>query len=176
MPIDPVILLAEEIRELEKQIHAAIKHEGAYDRDGMEAVNRKVERLRILYADLLETSPTSALGAGELIRFAADRLPFAQGRYAGHLTRIAERLAAGQRQQADLIWLRAVAEALGEESGAARGGNRTARLLALAVKGMALPVVVWRAAMPRHAPRRDPRILLAGPGEIAPAPFVPRRF
>lgn len=176
MPIDPVLLLAEEIRTLEKQIHAAIKREGAYDREGMEAVNRKVERLRVLYTDLLETNPTSVLGAGELIRFAADRLPFNHGRYASHLHRVADRLAAGERHQADLIWLRAVAEALDGETDASKGNNRAAKLLALAVKGMALPVVVWRAAVPKHAPMRDLRALLAGPGEVAPAPFVPRSF
>ena len=79
---------------------------------------------------------TSAPGAGELIRIAADRLPFAQGRYASHLYRIAERLCAGERQPADLVWLRALAEALDEEPDASKGAsNRTARLLAQAVKG-----------------------------------------
>src|SRR5665213_1339588 len=115
MPIDPVTLLAEEIRNLEKQVHALCKREGAYDRQVMEAVNAMVDRLRALYGDLLETDPTSAPGAGELIRIAADRLPFAQGRYASHLYRIAERLGAGERLPSDLIWLRALVEALGEE-------------------------------------------------------------
>ena len=177
MPIDPIILLAEEIRTLEKQIHTVCKREGAYDRQGMEAVNLMVGRLRALYGELLETMPTSAIGAGELIRIAADRLPFAQGRYASHLYRIAERLGAGERAQADLIWLRALAEALAEDTDAARGAdNRTARLLALAVKGMALPVVVYRAALPRRAPSHDLRTLSSGPGALAPPPFVPRSF
>jgi hypothetical protein len=177
MPIDPIILLADEIRTLEKQIHAICKREGAYDRQGMETVNLMVGRLRALYSELLETMPTSAIGAGELIRIAADRLPFAQGRYASHLYRIAERLGAGERAQADLIWLRALAEALGEDTDTAKGlDNRTARLLAQAVKGMALPVVVYRAALPRRAPAHDLRTLSSGPGDLALPPFVPRSF
>jgi hypothetical protein len=177
MPIDPIILLAEEIHTLEKQIHTTCKREGAYDREGMEAVNVMVGRLRALYSELLETMPTSAIGAGELIRIAADRLPFAQGRYASHLYRIAERLGAGERAQADLIWLRALTEALGEDTETAKGtDNRTAKLLALAVKGMALPVVVYRAALPARAPAHDLRTLSSGPGEVALPPFVPRSF
>ncbi len=175
MPIDPVLLLVEEIRGLEKQVHAACK--GSYERAKMEGVNLMVGRLRALYVELLETEPTSAPGAGELIRIAADRLPFAQGRYAGHLAGIAGRLAAGERLPTDLIWLRALAEALGEEPQAGKGaGNRTARLLAQAAKGMARPVVVWRAALPARAPMHDLRALSAGPGVIAPEPFLPRSF
>lgn len=177
MPIDPVILLAEEIRGLEKKIHAVCKSEAGYDRTAMEAVNRMVERLRTLYRELLETDPSSALGAGELIRIAADRLPFAQGRYASHLYRIADRLAAGNRSHADLIWLRALTEALTEETGTEKNpNNRTAHLLAQAVKGMALPVIVYRAALPRRAPAHDLLALSAGPGEAALPPFVPRNF
>jgi hypothetical protein len=117
------------------------------------------------------------LGAGELIRFAADRLPFAQGRYASHLYRIADRLAAGERNQSDLIWLRALTEALTEETGTEKNpNNRTARMLAQAVKGMAQPVVVWRTALPLRAPARDLRALSAGPGDSAPPPFLPRSF
>lgn len=172
MPIDPVLLLTEEIRGLEKQVHAICK--GPYDRDQMETVNLMVGRLRALYGDLLEIEPVSAPGAGELIRIAADRLPFAQGRYASHLYRIAERLSAGQRQPADLIWLRALAEALAEEPEANGAGSRTAKLLAQAVKGMARPVVVWRAALPRRAPPCDLRALSSGPD--AAAPFVPQSF
>ena len=175
MPIDPVLLLTEEISGLEKQVHAVCK--GTYERAQMEKVNLMVGRLRALYGELLETEPVSAPGAGELIRIAADRLPFAQGRYASHLYRIAERLAAGERQPADLVWLRALAEALSEEPEANKGAsNRTARLLAQAVKGMARPVVVWRAALPCRAPTHDLRELSAGPGEVAPEPFVPRSF
>jgi hypothetical protein len=173
--MDPVLLLTEEISALEKQVHAACK--GSYERARMEGVNLMVARLRALYCELLETEPNSAPGSGELIRIAADRLPFAQGRYANHLYRIAERLAAGERQPADLVWLRALAEALGEDPDANKGaGSRTARLLAQAVKGMARPVVVWRAALPCRAPPHDLCALSAGPGATAPAPFLPRSF
>ena len=172
MPIDPILLIADEIRALEKQIHGVCKPGGTYDREGMEAVNVMMGRLRRLYTELLEVPPTSAIGAGELIRFAADRLPFSQGRYASHLYRIADRLTAGERTQADLIWLRALAEALAED---AKGtSNRTAQLLALAVRAMAHPVVVWRAALPARAPAHDLRTLLLGPGD--PTPFLPQRF
>lgn len=176
MPIDPVVLLAETIRSLERQIHTAMKSEGGYDRNRQEAISLMLKRLRTLNADLLETCPISALGAGELIRIAADRLPFAHARYAGHLYRIAGRLAAGDRQQSDLIWLRALTEALSEEADSGKRGNRTAQLLASAVKGVALPVIVWRAATPRQPPMRDLRSLLAGPGEIPPTRFMPQSF
>ena len=176
MPIDPVILLAEEIHTLEKQVHTVCKRDGAYDREGMEAVNLMVDRLRGLYSELLETTPTSAIGAGELVRFAADRLPFAQGRYASHLYRIAERLTAGERSQADLIWLRALVEALANDSASTGTANRTVQMLALAVKGMAQPVVVWRAALPVHVPAHDLRALSSGPTMVAPPPFVPQSF
>jgi hypothetical protein len=173
--IDPVLLLADEIRSLEKQLHAVIKPGGVYRREPMAGANAIVERLRLLYVKLLETDPTSAVGAGELIRFAAERLLPGQRCYADHLHCIASRLAAGQRPQSDLIWVRAVAEAMAEEKGAGEY-NRTSRLLTLAVKGMARPVIVWRAALPMPAPRRDLRTLQWGPGEIAKSPYVPQNF
>jgi hypothetical protein len=169
MPIDPVILLVEQIRALEKQIHASCQRT-AYDRERMEVVNGMVERLRAHYGDLLKTAPVSAPGAGELIRIAADRLPFAQGRYASHLYSIAERLCAGQRLPSDLIWVRALADALSGE----QESHRTGRMLALAVRGMARPVLVWRAALPAQSPVRDLGALSQGPGEMTR--FVPRSF
>jgi hypothetical protein len=172
MPIDPVILLVEQIRGLEKQIHASC-HGPGYDRERMEAANGMIGQLRTLYGELLRTEPDSAPGAGEMIRIAADRLPFAQGRYASHLYRIADRLCAGERLAADLIWVRALAEALaeGQESGP---GSRTARMLAAAVHGMARPVLVWRAALPARAPAHDLGVLSRGPGEMTR--FVPGSF
>lgn len=172
MPMDPVVLLVEQIRGVEKQIHASCRGPG-YDRERMEAANGMIGQLRALYGELLKTEPESAPGAGEMIRIAADRLPFAQGRYASHLYRIADRLCAGERQPADLIWVRALAEALadGQEAGP---GNRTARMLAAAVRGMARPVLVWRAALPSRVPAYDLGVLSRGPDEMTR--FVPESF
>jgi hypothetical protein len=169
MPIDPILLLVEQIRALEKQVHVNCQRTG-YDRERMEKVNAMVERLRAHYGELLKTAPVSAPGAGEMIRVAADRLPFAQGRYASHLYSIADRLCAGERQPSDLIWVRALAEALCAEP----ESHRTGKMLALAVKGMARPVLVWRAALPARAPARDLGALSQGPGGMTR--FVPGSF
>ena len=93
MHIDPVLILADDIRQLEKQIHIECQHKKEpYNREQMQTINLLIGKLRARYAELVKTEPTSVLGAGELIRFAAHRLPFSQGRYATHLYRIADRL------------------------------------------------------------------------------------
>lgn len=174
MRIDPVLPLAEEIRQLEKRIHVECEcNRVQYDRDRMEVIGQLVRCLRSRYEELLETEPTSALGASELIRIAASRLPFSQGRYAAHLYRIADRLAAGKRLPADLVWLRALTEALNDND-REENHSKIVILLALAVKGMAQPVVVYRAALPPRIPIRDLSELSRGP--IETSPFVPQQF
>jgi hypothetical protein len=145
MAIDPVVVLSEELRDAENTLHAAC-------RDNPEALRGKsgeeicalTARIREISSEIFETRPTSALGAGILVRMAAERLPFSYGSYTKHFHEIAERLGAGQRELADIIWLRAMRTALtGGLCG--KDGVRIAPLLRLAIEGARQPIVVFRA-------------------------------
>ena len=60
---------------------------------------------------------------------------------------MADRLSQGKREHADLVWLRAMRNALKEGQGGEQGMN-AAPLLGLALKGAARPIVVFRAFAP----------------------------
>lgn len=145
MTIDPVVLLAEELRIAEQALHVACKTDrnALRGRSGEEICELTV-RIKELSTEIVETKPTSALGASILVRMAAERLPFAYASYTKHFHEIAGRLDEGQRLLADLIWLRAMRTAL---SGGlcGREGVRMAPLLRLAIDGVRQPVVVFRA-------------------------------
>jgi hypothetical protein len=148
MPIDPVVLLSEELRIAERHLQDVRRtNTGFYRLDRAEKATRLLSRITRLHESLFETEPTSVLGAGELVRLAAQHLPFSQSNYATHLNEIADRLGEGQRIHSDLLWLRAFANALVLGAGG-ENGIRTATLLRLAVKGAAKPVVVFRAVLP----------------------------
>lgn len=145
MQIDPVIVLAEDLRATEAALDKATQFYSRHNRrEEGELVNLLLARLKRLYQEIRETVPTSALGAGELVRMAARRLPFSSARYASHLHEIADRLAAGSRLHTDLIWLRALEAALGEGV-CGKDGDTIAPWLHLAVAGAARPVMVYRA-------------------------------
>lgn len=151
MSIDPVILLVSDLRENEKRLIAECKSQASsYCPDRALLTAKLLDRIRMLHDDLQKVAPTSAIGAGELIRIAVQRLPPSHEGYGGHLREIADRLGAGQRRHADLLWIRALSEALTagppDESGA-----RAAVLLNLAVRGASQPVVIHRAVMPKSA-------------------------
>ena len=98
-----------------------------------------------------------------LIRIIAARMPASQARYSNHLGRIADRLEAGTRLHADLVWLRALAEAL-SVGGPQSGLSALGPLIKRAVSGAARPVIVHRgpaAAAARPAP--DWQDLALGP-------------
>jgi hypothetical protein len=158
MDMDPVVLLAEELRASETALHAAVKR---YEKDHLQGHDEKVSALlasiKSLYRDIAETVPTSALGAAEMIRMAAQRLPFSMARYANHFHEVADRLGAGRREHADLIWLRAMRATLKGGQGGEQG-LKAALLLSLALAGASRPVVVFRAVVP--PPRDDDRIRL----------------
>lgn len=164
MAMDPVIMLVERVRTVESELQVQCRlNAQRYSLARAEGINLLLEKVKELYERLLDTEPSSALGAGELIRIAAKRLPFSHARYAGHLDRIADRLGAGQRLHSDLVWLRAMADAL--TAGMADDQNdRTAALLALAIKGAAQPVLVWRGVAKVAAPH--PRL-----AELSDGPF-----
>jgi hypothetical protein len=157
MDMDPVVLLAEELRSAETALRSAVRrYELDHHQANGEAVNALLNSIKSLYRDIAETVPTSALGASEMIRIAAQRLPFSQARYATHFHEVADRLAAGRREQGDLIWLRAMRSALKGGQGGEQG-QRAAPLLTLALAGACRPVVVFRAVTP---PPDDDRIRL----------------
>lgn len=158
MEMDPVLLLTEELRAAERDLHKAVrKYEADSCRENGEAMNTLLASLKHLHRRLFETVPTSALGAAELVRMVARRLPFSYAGSSRHFHEIADRLAAGRRDHADLVWLRAM------RAGMAGGlcgesGGRAAPLLGLALMGAAQPVIVFRAVRPpsRH-PEEDLR-------------------
>lgn len=148
MHIDPVVMLAEQLRSLE----AALKR--ARDGEDHDQACRILGKISLLTSELDETLPTSALGAAELLGFAAAALPFSGAKYALHLCEAAERLAQGQRTFADLVWLRAMREAL---AGGLCGqdGLVAADLIRRAIVGVSRPIVVYRAVMaPRSTEER----------------------
>lgn len=152
MDIDPVVALAEKIRSSEAALHAAMKdYEAERGQTYHETVNALLAAIRGLYQDLSQTEPTSALGASEMVRIAAQRLPFSLARYSTHFGEIATRLSDGRREHTDLVWLRAMQAALKEGHGGAQG-LKAELLLARAIRGAARPVVVFRAFRPATPP------------------------
>lgn len=145
MEIDPVVVLAEELRTTEKALRTAVRrYELDQVQENGETVNSLLAALKSLYHDIAETTPTSAMGAGEMVRLAAQRLPFSLSRYTSHFHEVADRLGQGRREHADLVWLRAMRAAL---KGGACGeqGMKAAPLLGLAIEGASRPVVVFRS-------------------------------
>jgi hypothetical protein len=151
MSIDPVLVLMEELRTAETSLQCATKiYERNRCREHGEAVNFLLATLKSLNSELLETMPTSALGASALLELVTERLPFSHARYAEHFLEVARRLGAGIRSHGDLVWLRAmqatfVSRAEGETD------SKIALLLQLVIHGAARPVMVFRAVMPRPA-------------------------
>jgi hypothetical protein len=148
MMMDPVVMLAEELRMAESALDKATQ---IYNRDGKhihgELVNVLLAKVKRLFSELFETEPSSALGAAELVRIASQRLPFAYSRHAAQLHEIADRLGAGQRKLSDLVWLRAMRAAL-SDGFFGKDGEKTARLLGLAISGARRPVMVFHAVQP----------------------------
>jgi hypothetical protein len=143
--IDPVVILAEELRATESALRSAVqRYELDQAQENGEAVNTLLTSLKSIYRDIAETMPTSAMGASEMVRLAAQRLPFSLSRYVSHFNEVADRLGEGRREHADLVWLRAMRAAL---KGGACGeqGLKAAPLLSLAIAGAARPVVVFRS-------------------------------
>ena len=151
MAIDPVIVLAEELRSAEATLRIAAKdYERNRCRERGETVNHLLSTIKSLNSELLETIPTSALGAAELIRLVMERLPFSHARYADHFSEVARRLGVGQRTHADLVWLRAMEMSL---SSSAHGefDFKAGPLLHSAIYGASRPVIVYRAVMPARS-------------------------
>ena len=138
MPIDPVVVLAEELRSAECTVRTACEQQKE------DALTCLMARAVSLYKELIETVPTSALGASELICLATTNLTPIDNAYALQMRKIADRLMSGLRLQADLIWLRAMAAALAQGR-CGDAGRSIAPLLNLAIRGAARPIMVYRA-------------------------------
>ena len=142
--MDPVVLLAEQLRAAERTLHTAVRsYELDRCQENGETVNSLLCSIKGLHRELTQTVPTSALGASELVRLAAQRLPFSLARYADHFNQVADRLSIGRREHSDLIWLRAMRAVMrsGEQQGV-----KAAPLLQLAIAGAARPVVIFRSS------------------------------
>src|ERR1700752_3455824 len=99
MEIDPVVVLAEELRAPESALRNAVhRYELDQAQENGEAVNSLLNSLKSIYRDMAETIPTSALGASEMVRLAAQRLPFSLSRYVDHFNEVADRLSEGRRE------------------------------------------------------------------------------
>lgn len=146
MTIDPVVLLAEDLRMLEAALSKATQIYRAFGRreDG-EQVTALLARINEASGNLFKTVPTSALGAAELVGMAAGRLPISYSRYATHLHEIADRLSKGRRTHSDLVWLRALQAALADGV-CGEDGHKITPLLNLAIVGASRPVTIFRAA------------------------------
>jgi len=148
MEIDPVVVLADELRATEAALRSAMKQ---YETDNARAHGDAVDNLlgsvKTLRRDIFKTVPTSVLGAAELVRMVAQYLPFTFATYTKHFHEVADRLSQGQRRHDDLVWLRSIRAAL---AGGICGevGVKFAPLLELALMGAARPVIVYRAAVP----------------------------
>ena len=162
--MDSVVGLMAELRTAEQALDAACrKNAHRYSRDRGEQINQLLKKVQGLYRQLLDATPKTPQGAGMLIRIIAARMPASQARYSNHLNRIADRLEAGERLHADLVWLRALAEALslgGPQSGLSALGPLVKR----AVSGAARPMIVHRGpAAPIAQPAPDWQDLALGP-------------
>ena len=83
MEMDPVVLLAEQLRTAERTLHTAVRsYELDRCQENGETVNSLLCSIKGLHRELTQTVPTSALGASELVRLAAQRLPFSLARSA----------------------------------------------------------------------------------------------
>ena len=146
MTIDPVVLLAEDLRALEAALSKATQiFRGSGRREDCEQVNVLLGRINAVSSNLFETVPTSALGAAELVGMAARRLPISHSQYATHLHGIADRLSKGRRTHSDLVWLRALQAAL-MDGVCGEDGHKITPLLNLAIIGASRPVTIFRAA------------------------------
>lgn len=150
MEIDPVVVLADELRATEAALRAAMRrYEKSHKRENGSAVDSLLESVKTLRRDIFKTVPTSALGAGELVRLVAQYLPFSFATYTTQFHEVADRLSAGQRRHDDLIWLRSMRAALAGGV-CSDAGVKFAPLLELALMGASRPVIVYRNVAPVH--------------------------
>jgi hypothetical protein len=141
MQIDPVVALSEKLAQAERALRTARL------RSDEKMVARWIELISLLNEELYSIVPTSTLGAGELLRRAAGSLGGGQTSISTQLAEIAERFSNGSRTLPDIVWLRWLRPAL-TRGICGNDGVIIAPLIALAIKGVSRPVVVFRAVLP----------------------------
>lgn len=143
MRIDPVVALMDELDM------AYVSLARARDDRDWDATRRELATIATLHACLRETEPSTVIGAAHLLREAAALLLRSNTPYYGdRLREVATRLGEGQRKFSDLVWLRGVHGRL-ESGQAGRQGESAAELIALALKGAARPVLLYRNVAPQ---------------------------
>jgi hypothetical protein len=150
MQIDPVVALTEKLAQAERALRQARL------RSDDNLVARWLELIALLNEELYSIAPTSTIGAAELLRRAAHSLGGTQISIASKLAEIAERFSHGSRSLPDIVWLRWLRPAL-TRGACGNDGIIVAPLIALAIKGAARPVVVFRAVLPPPADDEDDR-------------------
>lgn len=141
MNIDPVVMLAEELRNAERKLHEErVRCNPAFCREVVAEISALNERL-------YEAVPTSAVGAAELLERVAAALDGTSKLCAWRLREAANRLGSGERSLDDLMFLRRLLpqfsrQLYGDE------GFVVAPMLAAAIEGAARPVLIYRAALP----------------------------
>jgi hypothetical protein len=156
MQIDPVVALTEKLAQAERALRQARL------RSDDKLVTRWLELISMLNEELYSIAPTSSLGAGELLRRAAQSLSGSQISIAAKLAEIAERFSNGSRSLPDIVWLRWLRPAL-TRGVCGHDGIIVAPLIALAIKGAARPVVVFRAVLPPPPDDEDDLRALSAP-------------
>ena len=141
MNIDPVVELAEKLRNAEHKLHdERVRCNPAFCREVVAEISALNDRL-------YEAVPTSAVGAAELLERVAAALDETSNLCAWRLREIASRLGSGERLLDDLMFLRRLLpqfsrQLYGDE------GFVVAPMLAAAIKGASRPVLIYRAALP----------------------------
>jgi len=141
----PRVAFAEELRATEQALRTAVRrYELDHVRENGENSEHPARRAQKPLSRHRRDQAHQRDGAGEMVRLAAQRLPFSLSRYAPISHEVADRLGQGRREHADLVWLRAMRAAL---KGGACGeqGLKAAPLLGMAIAGAARPVVVFRS-------------------------------
>lgn len=141
MNIDPVVELAERLRNAEQKLH------NERVRCNPVCCREVVAEISALNERLYEAVPTSALGAAELLERVAAALDDTSRLCAWRLREVASRLGSGERSLDDLTFLRRLLpqflrQLYGDD------GLVVAPMLAAAIEGAARPVLIYRAALP----------------------------
>ncbi|HEY1962189.1 MAG TPA: hypothetical protein VGG69_07220 [Rhizomicrobium sp.] len=147
MNIDPVVELAEKLRNAEMKLHdTRVRNDPMCSREVVAEISALNEKLYV-------TVPTTALGAAEMLERIAGALDEWSKLCAYRLREIASRMGRGERSLEDIMFLRHLLPQFsrrlyGDE------GFVLAPMLAAAIEGAARPVLIYRAALPPIAKRR----------------------
>jgi hypothetical protein len=141
--IDPVVLLAERMRVVDKAMQRVARRERSQPADA-EVISAHFWQMEKLRGELLKVVPTSALGAAELLRAVIPQLQKSFPLHTDQIESIAARLADGQRQHSDFIWLRELHANLSKASLNPLGATLATFIQSVLI-GACRPVLIYRA-------------------------------